>query len=277
MKKIIMFGTSFVNTFISLKSNFFSIIKFKGAMIKGLVNKNKNYNDIINILDTKKYHYGMFVFGDPDCLFYYYKKKYINNVNENIIEDSFYKNVEEYVKLVSKFKNIENKYILGVSPPTVIKDEDFRKSLHIYGILTEEESKKVSKKDLKYNFRLNRFIQFNKTLEESCIKYNVNFCNIFDYLLDKKYRINNVFKLKFNPYNIHYNFEAVLIVYLNSCLSFLCDKKILFSYEDIIKKIKETSENYLKGVFKVNSLEKDHKNYILNIKKIENLVKLSIV
>jgi hypothetical protein len=69
MKKIIMFGTSFVNTFISLKNNFFSIIKFKGAMIKGLVNKNKNYNDIVNILDIKKYHYGMFVFGDPDCLF----------------------------------------------------------------------------------------------------------------------------------------------------------------------------------------------------------------
>lgn len=101
--------------------------------------------------------------------------------------------------MVSKFKNIENKYILGVSPPTAIKDDDFRKCLYIYGILTEEESKKVSKKDLKYNFRLNRFIQFNKILEESCIKYNVKFCNIFNYLLDKRSRINNIFRLKFNP------------------------------------------------------------------------------
>jgi hypothetical protein len=274
MKKIIMFGTSFVNTFICLKNENFSIIKFRGAMIKGLVNKNKNYNDIVNTLDKKKYHYGIFAFGDPDCLFYYYKKKYINNVSENIIENSFYKNVEEYVRLVSEFKNIDNKYILGVSPPTVTKDEDFRKTLHIYGILTEEETKKISKKDLKYNFRLNRFIQFNKILEKSCIKYNVTFCNIFDYLLDKRSRINKIFKLKFNPYNIHYNFEAVLIIYLNSCLSFLCDKKILFSYEDIIKKIKKTSENYLKQLFKVNSLEEYNKDYILNIKKIENLIKL---
>lgn len=270
MKNTIIFGTSFVNTFLSLKSKNFTIIKFKGSMIKGLINKNQNYNSIVTILDKKKYDNALFLFGDPDCIFYYYKKKYVDNINEEIVEDEFYKNVEKYVKLVSEFENIHNKYILGVSPPTVIDDEDYRKILYIYGTLTEEQANMVTKKDLKYKFRFDRFLKFNKILEKSCKKYNINFCNVFNLLLDKNKKIDKIFRLNFNKFNIHYNLEAVLIVYLNSCLSFLANKKILFSYNEIIKRIKSTSEDYLKQLFSVTTLNEE---YILNIKKIENFAK----
>lgn len=267
MKNTIVFGTSFANTFLSLKSNNFTIKKFKGAMIKGLVNKNEIYQTIIKILDRKIYDYGLFIFGDPDCIFYYYKKKYVDKINGNTINSNFYKNIEKYVQLVSDLKNIKNKYILGVSPPTVIDNEDFRKTLYIYGTLTEEQSKDVSKRDLEYNFRFNRFVKFNKILEDSCKKYNIHFCNIFNILLDKNKEINKIFRLNFNPYNIHYNLEAVLIVYLNSCLSFLANKEIL-------RKIKDTSEDYLKQLFRVDTLNGKYENYKLDIKKIENITKL---
>lgn len=273
MKKIIIFGTSFVNTFLSIKYKNFTIVKYKGAMIKGLIDKNDNYKSMINILDKNLYNYGLFMFGDPDCIFYYYKKKYVDNCDENNIEKVFYKNVEKYVKLVSELKNIDNKYILGVSPPTVIDDEDYRKALTIYGTLTEDQANKITKKDLEYNFRFNRFVKFNKILEESCKKYNINFCNIFNKLLDNNQKIDKLFRLKFNPYNVHYNLEAVLIVYLNSCLSFLADKNILFAYKDIINKIKLESENYYKQLFKINSLDNNFNDYKLDIKKIENFAK----
>ena len=43
----IVFGSSFANIFVPLVSNNLEITKLKGATIKGILNKNKNY-DIIN-------------------------------------------------------------------------------------------------------------------------------------------------------------------------------------------------------------------------------------
>ena len=84
MTKIIVFGSSYVNTFITLKSSNFKIMKFKGAMIKGLINKNENYQKMVEELKYNSYDYAIFMFGDPDCNFYYFKKKYVDNLERRV-------------------------------------------------------------------------------------------------------------------------------------------------------------------------------------------------
>jgi hypothetical protein len=119
MVKIIAFGDSFVNIFYALKSNDFEIVKCKGALIQGLVKHNENYENIVKVLSKNKYDYGFFVFGNVDMNFYYFKKRYIDNVPENEIINTILTNAEKYVKLIQSLKNIKNKYIINVFPSTI--------------------------------------------------------------------------------------------------------------------------------------------------------------
>jgi hypothetical protein len=269
MTKIIAFGSSFIHTFISLKSNNFEIVKFKGALIKGLVDKNKNYIEIVNKLHNNKYDYAFFMFGTADCNFYYYRKKYIDNENGNEIIKNMYKACKQYVKLIHELPNVKNKYIFGVSPPTLIKDSDFLGSLKVYGVLSDEEILKVSKNEIKYDFRLKFFLNFNSILEKESKKYkDITFCNTFDLLVNKKNKLEKIFRLPHNKYNIHYNFEAVLIVLLNTVLKNLCNGIILDKYEKLKEKIKQSYDDYI--------IQKIDGDYKLNLSVIEKYINKKI-
>lgn len=271
MTKIIIFGTSYVNTFITLKSSNFKIMKFKGAMIKGLINKNENYQKIVDELKYNSYDYAIFMFGDPDCNFYYFKKKYVDNLNGKTIDSEFNKYIKEYVKLISELSNIKNKYILGASPPSIIDDDIFKICLKGYGVLDEEHVKKVNDKDLKYKNRIVRFKNFNNILEKSCSKYNINFCSVYNLIINSKGKLDNLFRIRYNSYNIHYNFEAVLIVYINTCFNFLI-KLLKTNYKEIINNTKQTWNNYIIDLKKKYNINTHSNLYILDIKGIEKFV-----
>ena len=54
---------SFINmfsTFLSLKTHLFKINKYKGATMKGIINKNENYEDIIKKLNNEDFDYAFF-------------------------------------------------------------------------------------------------------------------------------------------------------------------------------------------------------------------------
>lgn len=277
MKQFIVFGTSFVNIFYSLISDNFQIKKFPGAMIKGLLNKNENYKIIINILKNNYYNYAFFIFGTPDCNFYFFKKKYVDKVNDNIIEKTILNNAKKYVQMVSKFNNIENKYILNIGPPAILNYNDFKKSLLHYNVLNEDQIKLLDKKDIEYKSRYNRFVNFNKILEIECKKYNINFCNIFDLLLNNKKYIDKKFRLSTVKFNVHFNFENVLIIYINTCLSFLKDKKIFLSYDKLKKKILKSHINYIKYLNSRYNLNEKQNFYKLNFIKIEKFINKKIL
>ena len=120
------------------------IIKFKGAPMKGIVNKNDNYTSLLNSINRFRATDIYLIFGVVDLNFYYYFKKYKEN-KQNIFED-MQKYAKEYVKVVSEL-NVKNKYIIGILP-SAVKDKYFRKTLSIYPILTEDVAKTIPEEDL---------------------------------------------------------------------------------------------------------------------------------
>jgi hypothetical protein len=266
--KNIVFGDSYSNVFNPLKNTNFEVCTYDGAMIKGLINLNDKYNDMVDRLEKNNYDNAFFIFGTPDCIFYYYKKVYVDGINSIKILDKMVDTTIHYVKLISELKNIKHKYILGVMPPHVIRDDDFYRQLQKYGIIKNE---KIKNSELKYSFRLNIVKTFNDTVEKYCKKYNIIFCNIFNILLNKKNYIDKLFRTP-SKINIHSNFDYILIVYLNTCLRFLLtDKNKQIIYKNIINSHNEYVIS-LKKKFKKHNKKLDENENIdffkIDIKKI---------
>jgi len=268
MVKSIAFGDSFVNILYSLKSNDFEIIKYKGALIQGLVKHNENYEMIIKKLNKNKYDNGFFVFGNVDMNFYFFKKRYIDNVPENEIINTILTNAEKYVNLIKSLKNIDNKYIINVFPSTVA-DKNFKIMLIKYGIIPEDRITNVNDKNIKYSKRNNLVIKFNDLLEKYSKLNNIHFCNIYNLIVDKKNHLNKIFKLQHTSLNIHFNNEYILMVFINTCLSFLWETPE--EYNNIVEKIKQTSDEYIDRLVERN--KKEHLDNRFNLKKITLFIK----
>jgi len=257
MKDIISFGDSFVNIFYPLNDNI-RIIKYKGATIKGLINRNDNYQDILDKLRTR-YKYGFFVFGQVDFFFYYYYKKYL--MKEKNILKSMYDNAINYIKLIKDLPNIENKYVFGILPRQ-IKTNNYKKILTGYGIFTEENINLVKNYNLiKHNKRIQKY---NSLLEKYCNQYNITFCNIFDYITTNL-KINKLFCLS-NDLNIHLNFEYLLVIYVKYKLQFLLQ---YHDMNELIKLCKNSYNSYLES--KTHKVEKKH---FFSSKKIKKFILL---
>jgi hypothetical protein len=261
-KKFVAFGDSFINIFLSLSNKNFKIYKYKGAPIKGLVNKNDNYKHIKKILNFNKYDYGFFAFGQVDFFFYYYKKKYIDK-KINIL-NIMYNYAEDYVKLISSFKNIKNKIILGILP-SHIKNKNYKQFLINYGIFTEDNINLMSDDDFDYLIRNSRIIHFNNLLLKYCKKYGVKFCNIYNSLIDSNGNVNSIILLKHNELNVHFNYEILLFVYLKKCLSFLLE------YYDL-DKIYDIAENKFNEYMKPKKLDNSLNFDRINIQKFINKI-----
>jgi hypothetical protein len=278
MAKYIAFGDSFVNIFYALQSKNFIIKKFKGALIQGLVKHNENYESILNNLDNNHYDYGFFVFGNVDLSFYFYKKKYIDKVSDKEIIDTIFNNAEKYVKLINDLKNIKNKFIINIFPST-ISDKNYIKILIKYGIIPEDIEKNINKINIKYSIRNKRIIDFNNLLDKYCSIYNVKFCNIYDIIVNKRKYLDNIFKLQHNELNIHFNNEYILVVFISTCLSFLWDNKViknpLYNYDDLLKIIKKTSDDYVNRLSNRN--KKEYNKNRFDIIKITTFIKNKLI
>ena len=220
--KIIAFGDSFINSFSTLstisKKNF-KIVKFKGATFKGLINKNENYTQIVNLLEKNKYDYGIFAFGQVDFFFSYYYNKYLKNDKDAL--KKMYDNAKEYVMIISNLKNIKNKIILGVLP-NHIKNEKYRQFLTGYGTFNIDNIHLVHDDEIDYLFRNSIIIHYNNLLSKYCKIYNIQFCNAYNHLIDNNGNVHKIVMLTHNDLNIHINYEILLLVYLEkTCLHFL--------------------------------------------------------
>jgi hypothetical protein len=265
MVKFVAFGDSFVNIFYALKSIDFEIIKFKGALIQGLVKYNDNYKKMIKILHKKKYDYGFFVFGNVDLNFYFFKKKYIDNVPENEIVNTILTNAKKYIELIKNLKNIKNKYVINVFPST-ISDKNYKFLLKKYGVILEDKINNINNKNIIYTKRNGLVMDFNALLDKYSKLYNINFCNVYNLIVDSKYHLNKIFKLQHTELNIHFNNEYVLMVFIHTCLSFLSKY-----YDNIELLIKKTSDEYIDRLVLRNKT-----NYIknrFNLKKIKLFIK----
>lgn len=220
MKKFIAFGDSFINMFspfLSFKTHIFKINKYKGATMKGIINKNENYDDILAKLNKYDYDYAFFGFGQVDFFFYYYFKKYVKN--ENNVLEKMYDNAEEYVLNISELPNVKQKIIFGILP-SHIKNEIYKDFLVGYGIVSKELIDSIPIDDMDYYERNKRIIHYNNLLAKHCKKYNIIFCNVYDYLMINN-KVVDIVLLKHNERNIHINYEILLLVYLKKCLKFL--------------------------------------------------------
>ena len=254
MNKYLFLGDSNVYIFDYLKNYGAKIVKFKGTPIKGIVNKNENYEKIINIIQRFRPEYIFLIFGVVDLNFYYYFKKYRENKIDIFEQIKLY--VKEYVKIVSEL-NVKNKYIIGVLP-SQIRDKYFKITLKAYGILTEEEIKKISESDLSIQNRNKRIEEINNIIQNECKKYNINFCNIYN-LTTKKYKMRKIFTLgEYGRVNIHHRYEYLLLIFINSCLSFLTKN---IDYDKVISDLEKEFNDYIsERIFKNKQLNKDEQN-----------------
>ena len=231
--KIIAFGDSFINTFSSLSNQNFKIKKFKGATMKGIINKSENYKEILKILEKTEYDYGIFGLGQVDFFFYYYHKKYIDKDLD--ILSKIYKNAKVYVSIIANLENIKKKIILGILP-SHITNENYRRFLVGYGIFTNENINLITDIDIDYIGRNSRIIHYNKLLRKHCKKNNVYFCNAYKYIINANGYVNEIILLKHNEINIHVNYEILLLVYLTKCLKFLLQYYDINNIIDIAEK-----------------------------------------
>jgi len=79
MYNLLFIGDSNVYIFNYFRKFGAKIVKFKGAPIKGLVNKNDNYRALISNIKRFKPDHIFLIFGVVDLNFYYYFKKYKEN------------------------------------------------------------------------------------------------------------------------------------------------------------------------------------------------------
>lgn len=196
----------------------------------------------------------------------------MNGVSDNIIINTILDNAEKYVQLISTLP-VKNKYIFNVFPPTVL-DENFNLSLKGYGIV----DRLLDIKDVKKFNRQLTIFNFNNLLHKYCLTYNVHFCNSYNYLIDKNNNLDKIFRLRHNKLNIHFNNEYVLMIIINTCLAFLFNfsknkknlkNKEIFMYNESVKKIKKTSNDYMS-----NKALKYHINQQkFNTKEIHNYIK----
>jgi len=109
-----------------------------------------------------------------------------------------------------------------------------------YDTLNKQQLKNIDDSDISIEIRNQRVIQMNQLLENHCKKYNMNFCNIFDYIT-KNSLLDDIFYLKHNPSNIHQKYEYLLIVFLNTCLKFL---KQYYDYDTLLNEIEIKFNKY---------------------------------
>eukprot|EP01038_Epipyxis_sp_PR26KG_P014965 gene14965-20132_t len=252
------FGDSFVNVLDTLRSPNFQLVKFKGANIKGLINKNENYSNILNNLKDKEYDFGFFIFGQVDFAFYYFYKKYLHSsevgADESLgVLDMMFENAERYVCMVRDLPNIKNKCIFAVLP-THIADKDYKLFLVNYGIFTEENIGLITdENDYNIHIRNQRIIEFNRLLEIHCNTHNVLFVSGNNYMIDydrlkqkNELCVNTLFLLEHNPLNIHIKYEYVLIVLLRTSALKVLSR--FFNFNQILNKAESNYNSYIRGV-----------------------------
>jgi len=105
--KTIVFGKSYTKIFYIFKKikNFFYNLNIKGALIHTILQKNFIYSKILNTIKKNNFDNAIFVYGISDLLFYYPKKKYIDNID---VLEKIYSNIEKFVKFVSNFGPIHS-------------------------------------------------------------------------------------------------------------------------------------------------------------------------
>lgn len=259
--KFVAFGDSFVNIFLSLKNDNFDVIKYKGAPIKGLINKNEHYENMVSVLNKKYYDIGFFVFGQVDWTFYYYYKKYYQKEDVNIYEFA-----ERYVKMISELPNIKEKYILNVQPSS-IRTNNYIDMLKIYRTNKNiDYIDAIPKKDILLKKRQSRLIKFNKLLKYYCNKYNVHFVDAFDKMINKEnYHINKIFLLKYSPKNIHINFERTLLTYIKCCIQFITK---YYDIDKLLQKMEKSYNQYMKHKLKKHGLMDQYNKYKFDAKDV---------
>lgn len=240
MNKSIFYGDSNVYIFKYLEKYGTRIVKFRGGPIKGIVNKNENYERIVREVDKFSPENIFLIFGVVDLNFYYYFKKYGQDNKMNVYDD-IKKYVIEYVKIVSEL-NVKNKYILGVLP-SQIRDKYFKITLKGYGILTQEQIEKIPESDLTMYSRNKRIEEINNIMEEECKKYNINFCSIYKYTT-RNYKMRKIFTLgAYSRINIHHRYEYLFLIFVNTCLKFLIKDK---DYNRIVSDLQKEFNEYVK-------------------------------
>jgi hypothetical protein len=268
--KILAVGDSNIYIFKPLESENFVIFKCKGVSIKSFNNKTEHYDNIVKKLKYGNFDTCIFMFGVVDINFYYYYKKY--KLEDVLIFEKMIEYVADYVNLISQL-NVKNKIIMSILP-SPIEDKYFNESLLIYGSI--DKNTNVPFEDCTTISRNSRVKILNNIIEKNTLLYkNIKFINTYFYLTKNDY-VKDIYLLPDSKYNIHMNYEYILILMLNTYFKFI-KKKI--NYDKFLIKLKDNfngyiifkkKENKYMDHFNLNDILDEIKNVTRTIKTIKN-------
>lgn len=209
----LVFGDSHVDVFKYANSKQkdlrFDTCVVPGATAQGVVNPNsktdalKTFTNVLNQVDTKKYHKFLIMLGEVDCGFVVWvrSKKYNISVNEQINLSVY--NLFNFLKnnIEKRFKP-EDIIVIGSILPT-IKDNTDKRFLN-----GARKDVNVSLKD-----RINKTIEYNNILKKKSFENNYNYIDITKYIL-KDNIVHNKFLNK-DPYNHHLDNENTYNLWIN--------------------------------------------------------------
>jgi hypothetical protein len=278
MKTCVVFGDSFAKNFIPLLKFIynFEIYTLKGTPMKGIVNKNDKYKEMVKILNANEYKYGIFTFGHIDLYQTYYYKKYHEKIDKPL--DYIFSYAEDYVKIISELPNVKEKYIMGIMPHLIIKEQTYKEKLDVYFSELGMRNVKIDKLDIEIKFRNLMVIGFNLLLKKACKKYNIHYCGFENYIIiNKKLETDQIFRIGHNKYNFHYT-EYALILYLQTKLKFLL--KYINDYDKFIMHVARLYNEYIKhgyirtseGKFNESNIDKFISDKKFDINKITKII-----
>ena len=272
MYETIIFGGSYARIFKYFLPN---VTIYKGATIKGLLNKNNNYINILNKLENK-YENGIFHFGITEFQIYYILKRYINKIDHDTLIKNIYNFAEQYVKLISELPNLNNKYICNILPSVINSsylDEYININIKSQGNILDEDIKNIK---IYLTTKINKYIKkFNKLLKKYCKIYNIYYVNIYKLLYDKNKKIkefliiNNIFKDE-----THMRYGYLFLYYVSyTKLKFLIKD---INLKELINQIKNDENNFLINKLEKMNIEKYFDKYKFNSKIILKILNKEI-
>jgi len=262
----IVFGDSHVTMFYLIENKNFTVNKYVGSSIKGILSQNHNYYDIIEKTNKKKHYYGFFMFGFVDVYFYYYYRKYAKMENNNSF-DFILSYIPDYVKFIHSLKKIKHKFIFSIIPNNV-EPSHYLASLRFYNILNDHQLETVYSTDYSAEILFERAVLFNSKLEKYCEKYNIKFINFYADLFYNN-KVYPLFHIVYSKINVHLIYEYVLLYLLQTYLYFI---KKLYNFPKLIENAEIYYNNYL--YIRLEKLRKLslYNDNVFNYQKLNNFI-----
>ena len=213
--RAVFLGDSFIRLFGLVEHPSIAVRAFKGATAKGLTrNGNENRLAIGQHVATRAHNTDrwIFCFGSVDVNLSYYHKKFRLEEGPIDLEEI----AHDYVDFVASlpFARHSTTTIVGIYP-SPLDDQDVPGSLVNYHSIDVSQMERVlHSADFRLCNRQERIKAFNRALQQQCRKHHLDYCDVFDAMIDgETHQMKQAYR-DVSDHNIHVVWETTILLWL---------------------------------------------------------------